>query len=205
MTPSPEALLALGPLLLFAMAFTETSVPAGLLVPAGVSLALAAVLAHGGYLEWPPVLLAAGVGALAGDSTGYWLGRSGSRRFQSLPGFAGRVVGGSQRAASRLFRGPPFLSVSVARMASFVRTLMPAAAGMSGLTYPRFLVYDVLGVGLWLVLYVGIGILAGESWRVASGLLGTGWAVVLLLALLWSGWAARRRGLRESGTRGGAG
>ena len=64
---------------------------------------------------------------------------------------------------------------------------------MSSITYPRFLAYDMVGVGLWLALYVGIGVLAGESWQMASGLLGTGWAVLLLLVLAASWLLARRR------------
>lgn len=193
MTPSPEVLLALGPLLLFAMAVAETSMPAGLLVPAGVSLSLGAFLAHEGLLPWTPVLVGAGSGALVGDSLGYWLGRSGSARFARVPGLAGRLLSRARGAARTLLRRPPLVSVTMARLASFVRTLMPAAAGMSGMTYPRFLAFDLAGVLLWVGLYAGIGVAAGESWWMASGLLGTGWAVVIMVALVGSWWLARRR------------
>lgn len=194
MIPSSEFLITVGPIVLFVMAFLETAIPLGLLVPAGVTLSLASVLAHQGVLDWDPILIAAGAGAVVGDSTGFWLGRRGALVSPGVTGRAGKVLDRSRQVARRLLRGPPILSVTLARLASFIRTLMPAVAGMGGMTYVRFLAYDLPGVALWLALYVGVGVLAGESWRVASGILGTGWAVVFLLAFALS-WilAARRR------------
>jgi undecaprenyl-diphosphatase len=194
MIPSIELLLLAGPVLLFLMAFGETSGPIGLTIPAGVSLSLAAFLADQGLLEWESILTAAGLGALAGDSTGFWLGRRGSQHMRSDPKTRlGRSVRRAQRLAEHLLKSPPILSVTMARLASFVRTLMPAAAGMSGMSYRRFLAYDVPGVLLWVALYVGVGVVAGQGWRFVSGLLGTGWAIVLLLAFLISAGAARLR------------
>jgi hypothetical protein len=52
--PSPELLLLAGAGLLALMAWLETSLPVGLMVPAGVALALGAFLAHDGLLPLPP-------------------------------------------------------------------------------------------------------------------------------------------------------
>ena len=180
--PSPELLLLVGPGLLAAMAWLETSLPIGLMVPAGVALALAAFLAHEGYLPLSGVILAAGIGGLAGDWTGYWLGR---RRGTSIlfraPGFVGRLARQYDVPTARAIQGRPFWTVTLARTVSFVRTLMPAAVGRSGMTFPRFAVYDAMGVVAWLTLYTSVGILAGASWQAASGLVGTGWALLLLV------------------------
>jgi membrane-associated protein len=195
--PDPEALILLGPAVLFVMTFAETAVPAGFLVPAGVALALGSFLAHQGVLGWEGVILSAAAGGLLGDSTGYWLGRRGSGPFRSLPGRLGRALQFWERSSRRIFRGPTLVAVSLARTASFVRTLMPTSAGMSGMGYPRFLVYDVTGVALWLALYVSVGILAGESWRVASGVVGGGWALIFTLVALVA-WIVSRRRRRRS-------
>jgi len=206
MIPSAELLLVAGPLLLFFMAFGETSGPFGLLIPAGVSLSFAAFLAEQGVLDWEPILTAAGFGALAGDSAGYWAGRRGRQRLEGeLGGRVGRLFRQAQGMAEKLLRRPPLLAVTTARLASFVRTLMPAAAGMSGMRYPTFLLYDVPGVLLWLALYVGVGVVAGQSWRVASGLLGTGWAILFGVVLLGSWLLAHLRRRRDSGYLGGGG
>ena len=195
---SPELLLVVGPGLLFLMAVAETSMPVGLLVPAGVALALGSFLASQGHLPFTDVLLASGAGGMLGDSLGYWLGRSGFSRLLSIPGPVARVARGYEGLTARLYRRNPLVSVSLARTVSFVRTLMPATAGMSGMAYPRFLFFDVLGVLAWLVLYAGVGVLAGESWRVTSTLLGTGWAALVVL-LAVTGWVVSRLHRRRSG------
>ena len=195
---SPEFLLLAGPALLFLMAVAETSMPLGLLVPAGVALASGAFLASQGSLPIGTVLVAAGVGGLVGDSLGYWLGRTGFSRLLSVQGFVARTARHYERFTTRLYRKHALVSVSLARTISFVRTLMPATAGMAGMAYPRFLFFDVLGVLAWLALYAGVGILAGESWKAASTLVGTGWAGLLVL-LAVSGWLLSRRRRRRGG------
>ena len=193
--PDPEVLLVLGPGILFLMTFAETAVPAGFFVPAGVAVALGAFLAHQGLLAWEGVLVASALGGMAGDSTGYWLGRRGAGVVRARPGRLGGIVRRWERSCARVFRAPALFSVTLARSASFVRTLMPASAGMSGISYPRFLAHEVPGVALWLGLYVTVGVVAGESWRVASGMVGGGWAVILALGGIaaWIVTRARRR------------
>lgn len=195
--PSAELLLVLGPGLLFAMALAETSMPLGLLVPAGVATALGAFLATEGFIGLPQVLIAAGAGAVTGDSIGYWLGRTGSARLLRVPGPVGRLARRFEQPAARLFAGRPIVAISLARTVSFVRTLMPASAGMSGISYPRFLLFGIPGVLAWLLLYGGIGVVAGESWRLASGILGTGWAALIVLVGGVSWLVARARRLRN--------
>ena len=200
---TPELLLLVGPWLLALMAWLETSLPIGLLVPAGVALALGAFLAHEGYLSLPQVILAAGLGGMAGDWTGYWLGRTWKTSvFQWAPGVVGRLARRYEAPTARVIQKRPFWAVSLGRTVSFVRTLMPAAVGRSGMPFGRFVVYDAFGVMGWLALYVGVGILAGASWRVASKVLGTGWALVFILVTTIALVVGRVRARR--GTRAGA-
>jgi membrane-associated protein len=181
---TPELLLLVGPGLLALMAWLETSLPVGLLVPAGVALALGAFLAHEGFLPLPSVVLAAGLGGVAGDWTGYWRGRTWKTSvFNRAPGVVGRMARRYEAPTARVIQDRPFWTVSMGRTVSFVRTLMPAAVGRSGMPFRRFVVYDTIGVAAWLTLYVVVGTLAGASWRAASGLLGTGWAILLLLVI----------------------
>jgi len=182
LVPSPELLLLLGPGILALMAWLETSLPIGLMVPAGVALALGAFLARDGLLPLPAVILAAGAGGIVGDWTGYWLGRYRMTSvFHRAPGFVGRLARRYEVPTARVIQRRPFWSVTLGRTVSFVRTLMPAAVGRSGMTFPRFVAYDLLGVAAWLTLYTSVGLLAGAGWQAASGLIGTGWALFLVL------------------------
>ena len=184
MEASTDLLLRFGPVLLFVMAVAETAVPAGLVVPAGVALATAAALAHQGLLPWEGVLAAAMVGAVVGDSLGYWLGRRGVRVLDGRSGRLGAVVAAAQLKASRLFRSHSLLAVTGGRLVAFVRTLMPPVAGVSGITYPRFLAYEIPGVVGWALLYVALGLGAAETLRsmTAGGMPGV--VPLLVLALV---------------------
>lgn len=163
---SPDDLLRSGPLLLFGMAVAETAVPLGLMVPAGVALSTGALLAHQGLMGWEFVLVASIAGALVGDSLGYWLGRRGGGVVRRMPNRLRTLASRAERRTRALFDQHALLAITGGRMVAFVRTLMPATAGASGVSYPRFLLFDVPGVLAWSVLYVGIGIGASEGARV---------------------------------------
>lgn len=180
---SPDDILRSGPILLFAMAVAETAVPAGMVVPAGVALATGVFLAHQGLLPWEAVLAASCAGALVGDTLGFWLGRKGSPWLQRTPGFVGRLAGRAAVRSGTVFRKRPLVAVTGGRLVAFVRTLMPATAGASGLTYVRFLAFDVPGVMGWAVLYVAIGLGAGEGWRMVTEGAGPGLLPVALLVV----------------------
>lgn len=190
-------LAALGPWLILVMAVAETAFITGLVVPAGVATALGAFLAAEGALGLWGVAGAAAAGAVLGDGAGFWLGRRYGRRLLDGDGALRNLARRHEPRAARLFGRHPLYAVSFARLVSFVRTLMPWMAGMSGIRYPRFLAYDLLGVGGWAAMYVGAGFLAGRSWRWVSGVLGTGWTVLFLAVGLGLWLRARRRTLRD--------
>ncbi len=188
-----------GPWLLFLLAVLETSFVTGLAVPSGVatSLATAVALEQGASLF--PVALAAGAGGAIGDSIGFWIGRVGRVRWQEGSGrlaIRGRRI---RARASRWFGGAPFLSVTVARLISFVRTVMPMTAGMSDLSYRRYLPYDVAGVFLWGAFYMTGGAAAGQGWSWAADALGVGGALLLGGLVAGAVWMTRRRRATRTG------
>lgn len=194
-----EALSDWGPGLLFLLAVGETSFVTGLVVPSGVATSIATVLAGQGILDYPDVALAALAGGWCGDSVGYWIGRRWGERLIPTEGRLGRRVRDAyDRAAPWLGRHPVY-SVTVARLVSFVRTVMPLGAGASGIAYPRFLAFEAVGVTAWVAMYMAAGALAGEGWQRATSLLGAGWLVVFAVAgvILW-----RRRSRRRVAGRG---
>jgi membrane-associated protein len=195
-----EQLAAYGPWLLFVLAFLETCFLWGLVVPAGVAISVGTVLALAGTLELPQVVAAALTGGAIGDSVGYWVGRVAGERILAGQGQWARVVRRRQDDLGRFFGRHPAYSVSVARLVSFVRTVMPMAAGMTGIPYPRFLAYELLGLAGCVTLYVAIGALAEESWQVATQLVGLGGAVAFAAAgaVLWAAFWRRHHHRRGS-------
>jgi len=188
-----ELLTAYGPWLLFCMAVLETSFVTGLVVPSGLATALATVLALQGDMALRPLVVAAVVGGAVGDSLGFWIGRAVGARVFSGRGRWGELAGGHPSELGVWFGRHPLTSVTLARLVSFVRTVMPMAAGMSDLRYRRFLSYDLPGVLAWGGLYVGIGYVARESWRVATQILGVGGALAMGAFVVFLWWSVRGR------------
>jgi membrane-associated protein len=186
-------LLDVGPWIVFLVTASETAIFIGLLVPAEATVLLAAFLAETGYFDVRHVLLATLAGGFVGDQIGYALGRFSGRRAAAHDGWIGRLWRSHEARATVLFQKRSIISITVARFISFVRTLMPWLAGMTRMSYPRFLVYDTLGVLGWGVASVTAGYLAGRSWHALAGVLGTVSALVVAAILTTlASWASGR-------------
>ncbi len=178
-----DGVAASGPSLLFALTFLETCFITGLVVPAGVALLFGAALSGAGTLSLPAVVGSAVAGAALGDSVGFWVGRKGDASWRRSRWLSGALNARRRQRMDRMLAGSPFVSVSLARVVSFVRTVMPLAAGGSGLSYGRFLLFDALGIALWATLYVGLGWFAGEHGRSVNGVLAVIGLVVFAAAV----------------------
>lgn len=162
-----DAFLALGaasPLTLAlaggVLALAESALGVGFVLPGEVGIAGLGGIADTG---WARVLLLGAVvlGALAGDHLGYLLGRHVGPRMSGW-----RVVRrlGPDRwtAAMARIERRGGTAVFVSRLVPVARTIMPAAAGAAGLSYPRFVVASAAGALMWAALWVGTGTFGGE-------------------------------------------
>lgn len=190
--PLAESAVALvleyGPWIIFAMALAETCFVTGLAVPAGVATSVGTALALEGRMSLTAVLLAAAAGAAAGDSVGFWIGRWAGGLLKEGEGWPGRLYRRYRPGADRFLGRHPLYAVTVARWVSFVRTLMPTAAGMGRIPYRSFLLYDVAGVTGWILIYAALGVAGREGWRQLAPVVGGGWVAVFVAVglILWS-------------------
>lgn len=192
--PRPLLVLVTGALVL-----GECTIGLGFLVPgeSGLLLASAAVTDLGFFFT---LAGAVAVCAASGDNIGYWLGRRYRLKMRET-----KVVRKLGRhhwdRAGRLLRRWGTGAVLVARFLPVVRTLMPAAAGASGMTYPKFFASSLVGAIAWSGTHVGIGWAAGASAKYVETMLGrASWLVAGSLVLLGVGtwWWRRRRPQRKA-------
>lgn len=141
-----------------------------------------------------PIALATVGGGFVGDMTGYAIGRRAGERLREGRGWAARTLRQYERTAGRMLGGHPVYAVTIARVVSFVRTIMPLNAGMSRIPFGRFVALEIPGLLIWAALYLSIGILAGRSWALVSSLVGTGWLLLFLAVggVYW--WRSRSPG-----------
>ena len=187
----PDLLARFGPAFLFVLAVLETSFVTGLVVPSGTIAALAMAIADQTGASILPIVIATVTGGFVGDMLGYGIGRRAGDRLREGNGWAARTLRRYESTAGRILGGHPVYSVTVARIVSFVRTLMPLNAGMSRVPFATYLLLELPGLLAWAVLYLSIGLLAGRSWALVSSLVGTGWLLVFCAvgAVYW--WRAR--------------
>lgn len=144
----------------------ETSVLVGLVVP-GDTIVLVAATAVDSVVEGAALVVVVILGALVGESIGFWLGRwVGPRiRFSRL----GRAVGEDNWGRAELYlrrRGGPAIFLS--RFLPVLHSLVPLTVGMSGFAYRRFIAWTAPACAVWALAYVGVGSLAAGTYRELS-------------------------------------
>lgn len=136
LTPlGPFALLAI-----MAVAFAETGLLAGFLLPADTLVVTAGVLVAAGALQLPVWMSLAAVtaAAVAGDQVAYLVGKGLGPRLQR--GRGSRLVSPERLATARtFFERHGAKAIVLSRFVPFARTLTPVVAGIAGMNRRRFL------------------------------------------------------------------
>lgn len=130
-------------------------------LPGETTVNTAAVLAGAGDLSLPLVILAAGLGAMAGDSIVYLIGRWGSDRVR------GRLVrGAGQERVDRvedLFRRRGPIIVALGRFVPGLRLVTSFTAGATAMEMRRYLPALALGAFAWALYAAMVGYLTGQA------------------------------------------
>jgi membrane protein DedA with SNARE-associated domain len=132
-------------------------------LPGESALVASAFLASTGELLLTHVLLAGFVGAVAGDSTGYMIGRAGGRPL--LIKFGPKIGLNAARfeRVERLFQRKGVWVVLTARFVVLLRQLNGLVAGSMRMHFPRFLMANAAGAALWVIVWVFIGYTFGHE------------------------------------------
>jgi membrane-associated protein len=159
----------------------ERSILLGLVVPGDVIIALGGIYAARGHLAIGWVIAIGTLAAIAGESIGFWLGRRyGVGLIRRLP-LANRLADRLGRAERRFLERGGW-TVAIGRYASAVGAFVPFAAGLGGMPYRRFLIFDVPAVVVWAAAIALVGYIFGENLDLVERILSRfGWAILGLL------------------------
>jgi membrane-associated protein len=163
------------------LAFAEAAILVGMVLPGETALLVAGVFCNPKYgnLNLGLMMAIAVICAIGGDSVGYEFGRKygpalrrsrlgnwvGERRWSAVDGFIHRHGG---------------KAVLLGRLTALMRALMPSMAGMSGMRYRTFLLWNAVGGIVWAPGCVLLGYAFASALNVVGETLT--WAPLAILA-----------------------
>jgi membrane-associated protein len=147
--------------------------------------------ANNGQAALPLVMLSGFAGALVSDNSVYWIGRIGGRplihRILKIRLLHFLINEKSLDKVERYFESHGGKTVFVGRFGPGLRSMTPLFAGVTRMSYHRFIPYNVAAGCVWAVAYSLIGYVFGQYWgellAVAKSF-GLGVVAILVLVLL---------------------
>jgi membrane-associated protein len=147
-------------LILFLIIFAETGLVVTPFLPGDSLLFAAGTFAALGSLDlWLLVVLLIAA-AILGDTVNYWVGAwVGPRAFSGNVKFLRKDYLDRTHAFYEKHGGK---TVILARFVPIIRTFAPFVAGVGAMSYPKFIMYNVVGAMLWVGLFVPAGYFFGN-------------------------------------------
>lgn len=146
---------------IFLVIFAETGLLAGFFLPGDSLLITAGIFAAAGKLSLVGVMIAVVLGAIIGNTSGYFIGQKfGPAVFnnQQSKFFKPEYVA----EAHAFFEKYGWQAVILARFVPIVRTLIPTMAGVSRMPFGIFTLYNVIGAILWGVVLPAVAYYFGK-------------------------------------------
>jgi membrane-associated protein len=177
------------PLLFGIIAVAAVGVP----FPVTFTLIAAGSLAKQGEMSLWPIIISGSLAAILGDHVGYGLSRWAGR---SLMVRMSRRIGGEQKirkaeTLSKKWGGP---GIFFSRwLVTGLGPWMNITSGIAAYPWRRFMIWDVLGEVLWVVLYVMLGYVFSDRVQFISEIIGNiGWAILAFVVAIVLGWKLLR-------------
>ena len=99
--------------------------------------------------------------AVIGDATSYWIGAKSGPKIFNRP--KSRFFNPDHiKAAHRFYEKHGGAAIIIARFMPLVRTFVPVVAGVAGMPYARFAMYNVVGAFAWVVSMTFMGYFLGQ-------------------------------------------
>lgn len=169
-------------ILLILFTFLEAAAFVGFVLPGETSLLIGGVLAHSQIWSFWIFLLCAIIGAIAGDSVGYEVGKHFGPRIK-VNGL-GQLVGEKRWIiAEHIFSKYHSGAIFFGRAQALLRALVPSLAGMHNVPYRTFLKWNAAGGVVFSTVVVTLGYQFANSLTTVEKYLKF-WAIFFLLVIV---------------------
>ncbi len=147
---------------LFGIVFAESGLLFGFFFPGDSLLITAGLLASRGYFDIKILILVSILGAILGDTVGYWFGKKTGpkifKREDSLLFHKKNIV-----KANDFYKKHGGKTIIIARFLPFIRTFAPIVAGVGEMEYSRFLSFNIFGGIFWVLSTTLLGYFLGNT------------------------------------------
>lgn len=143
-----------------AMAIESACIP----LPSELILPMAGWMVSRGVFDFWLAVIAGTIGNTAGSILAYAVGAYGGRPLLERYGKYVLISRHDMEIADRWFAKYGEWAVFFSRMLPVVRTFISLPAGVTRMSFAKFVVYSTLGAFPWSLLLVYVGKLAGDNW-----------------------------------------
>jgi membrane protein DedA with SNARE-associated domain len=158
-----DIIAALGPIGVGVLVALETVFPP---IPSELILPLSGYLASQGRMSLAAVVIGATLGSLAGALALYWAGAAlGQKRLRRLAERTPLVEVDDLERAEGWFDRHGGLAVLIGRVVPVVRSLVSVPAGVERMPLWRFILYTIIGSGVYNLVLIGLGYVLGSRWK----------------------------------------
>src|SRR5712671_6479531 len=165
----------------------------GIPLPISMMLVAAGSFVELGEMKLWQVIVVASAGAVIGDQIGYALGRWGGHRVVERIRRRGKGTAKIEQAQAFAERWGAAGIFLTRWLITPLGPWLNLTSGMAGYPWLQFLVWDMLGEVLWVVLYVMLGMLFSDRVQALVEILGNlAWVIVGLIAAVILGWILLR-------------
>lgn len=175
------------------MAFGESLVIVGVLIPAtGVMMATGA-LVGAGTVPFLDIWIGGAIGAAAGDTISYWVGRRLGPGVDRLWPFSRHPE--TLAAARNVFARWGWMAIVVGRFIGPLRASVPTVAGITDMPSLPFQLANIGSAILWIPVLIFPGSMGAVAWKLfaeGDGVTGTIVVVATVAAIGAALWLARR-------------
>ena len=174
----------------------------GIPVPGETILIAGAVYAGAGRLNVVAVGVAGFIAAIIGDNIGFAIGRFGGRALALRWGKYVFLTEERLNKAEAFFDRRGAIVITFARFVEGLRQANGIIAGITGMHWLRFLIFNAIGAALWVGTWVSLGYLAGDHITTIYHYI-TLYSYYVLIALVvlvvgYIAWRLRRRRRRSA-------
>jgi membrane protein DedA with SNARE-associated domain len=158
-----DIIATLGPIGVGVLVALETLLPP---IPSELILPLSGYLASRGRMSLTMVMIGATLGSLVGALALYWAGAAlGHKRLRRLAERTPLVEVGDLERAEHWFDRHGGVAVLIGRVVPVVRSLVSVPAGVERMPLWRFILYTIIGSGVYNAVLIGLGYMLGSRWQ----------------------------------------